>query len=77
VTFLKDTPYKGGLYGSKASGEPPLILAMGVNFAIQSAAKAAREDAGDDDQDRSAQISPLTYEKSQSLCKVFKFTEVR
>eukprot|EP00479_Gromia_sphaerica_P014174 TRINITY_DN8294_c0_g1_i1.p1 TRINITY_DN8294_c0_g1~~TRINITY_DN8294_c0_g1_i1.p1 ORF type:complete len:161 (-),score=19.21 TRINITY_DN8294_c0_g1_i1:64-489(-) len=44
VSFLEKTPLKGGVYGSKATGEPPLLLAMSVNFATQHAILAARKD---------------------------------
>lgn len=69
VSFLPGTPYDKGFYGSKASGEPPYFLAMCVNFAIQRALAAAREDGGTGDH-KSTQLAPLTYEKAQSECKV-------
>lgn len=69
MSFLKGVPFKDGFYGSKASGEPPLILSMGVNFAIQAAVKAAREEGGKGDV-ATSHLTPLTVEKSQSACKV-------
>lgn len=69
VDFLEETPFKQGFYGSKASGEPPLMLAMGVNFAIQHAAKAARAETGKEDSDTN-HLAPMTYEKSSAACEL-------
>ncbi|KAF6033929.1 ry [Bugula neritina] len=48
VTLLKDVPNVKAVYSSKAVGEPPLFLSASAFFAIKSAVKAARAEAGED-----------------------------
>ncbi|CAH1790691.1 unnamed protein product [Owenia fusiformis] len=46
VTLLKDSPNPKAVYSSKAIGEPPLILASTVFYAIKHAITSARADTG-------------------------------
>jgi len=46
VEFVQDLPYSKGILSSKASGEPPLVLATSVFAALKHAILAAREDRG-------------------------------
>lgn len=46
VEFLQNRPFAKGVLSSKASGEPPLVLATSVFVALKHAIAAAREDAG-------------------------------
>lgn len=48
VAFLKDSPFPKGVLSSKASGEPPLVLAASVAMAARQAALAARKHMGAD-----------------------------
>lgn len=41
--LLQDSPNKKGVMGSKASGEPSLLLTTSVLYALRNAVKAARE----------------------------------
>jgi xanthine dehydrogenase large subunit len=40
VSFLADSPEYGAVYGSKAVGEPPLMLAFSVREALRDAVAA-------------------------------------
>lgn len=46
ITLMKDMPNNAGILGSKATGEPCLILANSIYFAVNMAVFAARRDAG-------------------------------
>jgi len=46
ISLLRDTPFDKGIYGSKSSGEPPLVLATSVMMAVRQAVHSARADAG-------------------------------
>jgi len=46
VEFLKDSPYPGGVFRSKAVGEPPLILAYSLMAATRKAIAASRVERG-------------------------------
>jgi len=46
VEFLENKEFKKGVLSSKASGEPPLVLATSVLMAVRYAISAARKDAG-------------------------------
>ena len=45
TTLLKDVKNPTGFHGSKAVGEPPLLMATSVFMAIKEAVKASRKDA--------------------------------
>jgi xanthine dehydrogenase large subunit len=47
VNFLKNAPQKGVVFGSKAVGEPPLMLAISVREAIRDAIAAFGEPGGE------------------------------
>ncbi|CAG7835136.1 unnamed protein product [Allacma fusca] len=46
IVIMRNAPNPLGVLRSKATGEPPLCLAVAVLFAIKNAIKAARSDAG-------------------------------
>lgn len=46
VSLLQDTNFEKGVLSSKASGEPPLVLATSVCMALRMAIASARADAG-------------------------------
>jgi xanthine dehydrogenase molybdopterin-binding subunit B len=48
VEFVKDSNYPRGVKGSKASGEPPLLLAYSIFGATKVATKAPRLERGGD-----------------------------
>ena len=48
VEFVKDSNYPRGVKGSKASGEPPLLLAYSIFGATKMAIKASRVERGKD-----------------------------
>ncbi len=64
LTDLPLDPY--GIQSSKSTGEPPLVLASSVFFAIKHAVHAAREDAGVEDWFELP--SPATVEQIQLAC---------
>jgi len=70
VTFLKNTPNQANMavLSSKASGEPPYMLAASAFFALKNAIRAARADIKDDSD--FILDSPATVEKIQLACKV-------
>ncbi|KAL3874743.1 hypothetical protein ACJMK2_037714, partial [Sinanodonta woodiana] len=72
VTLLKGSVNKKAVYSSKAVGEPPLVLAASVFFAVKDAILAARADAGYGDNFRLD--SPATPERVRMACKD-QFTE--
>ncbi|BDA47143.1 Xanthine dehydrogenase/oxidase [Coccomyxa sp. Obi] len=47
ATFLKDSPNLRGIMGSKASGEPSLLLSVSILHAMRTAVKAARAELSD------------------------------
>jgi xanthine dehydrogenase/oxidase len=57
-----------GIRSAKSTGEPPLVLASSVFFAIKHAILAARQDAGSSDWFELE--SPATVERIQSACLV-------
>eukprot|EP01137_Pigoraptor_chileana_P023873 Opistho-2@90910 len=67
VELLKDSPFPKGILRSKASGEPPLILATTVLLAVQHAVAAARADAGQPPV-FVPQNTPLTIDVIQQSC---------
>jgi len=46
VELLQDTKFEPGVLSSKATGEPPLVLAASVILAVRQAIASARKDAG-------------------------------
>lgn len=67
VSLLKGAPNPRAVYSSKAVGEPPLLLASSVYFAIRDAINAAREEIGKDDYYRLD--APATPAKIRLLCE--------
>ncbi|BFZ15561.1 hypothetical protein BsWGS_18600 [Bradybaena similaris] len=64
--FLKNAPNPLGVLGSKAVGEPPLVMAAAAVFAIKHAVEAARAEIN---QDTFFPLNtPATVEAVQSLC---------
>lgn len=59
VVFLEDADNPSAILGSKGIGEPPLMYGIGSYFAIRSAARQFRSDAGDGD----LLDAPLTPER--------------
>ena len=46
VTLLKNARNPNGVHSSKATGEPGLLMAISVLFALRNALESARQDAG-------------------------------
>jgi len=46
VELIQNEKFEKGILSSKASGEPPLVLAISVAMAVRVAIQSAREDAG-------------------------------
>ncbi len=46
VCRLQDSPNRRGVMGSKASGEPSLLLSVSILHALRAAVKAARQEVG-------------------------------
>jgi len=69
VDLYQDSQFDKGILSSKASGEPPLILASSVGCAIRQAILAARKDAGKEDEWIELD-TPFTVEKIQQACAV-------
>jgi len=46
VSLLKNAPFDKGIMNSKASGEPPMVLATSIPMAVRQAIASARKDAG-------------------------------
>ena len=67
VNFLHDAPFKKGFMSSKASGEPPLVLANSVGFALRQAIRAARLENGLPDEFFILN-TPLTVDAIQKYC---------
>jgi xanthine dehydrogenase molybdopterin-binding subunit B len=70
VEFLQDRPFTHGVLSSKASGEPPLVLATSVFVAVRHAVAAAREASGLDgpfDFNSPATVSAVAVACGQSL----------
>lgn len=67
VSLLRGAPNPRAVYSSKAVGEPPLLLASSVYFAIRDAIHAARREVGRDDYFRLD--SPATPAKIRMLCE--------
>eukprot|EP00742_Colponemidia_sp_Colp-10_P006408 GILJ01006866.1.p1 GENE.GILJ01006866.1~~GILJ01006866.1.p1 ORF type:complete len:1354 (+),score=235.07 GILJ01006866.1:130-4062(+) len=68
VTLLNDTPNPSGILRSKASAEPPVMLAFSVLFAIKNAIAAARQESG-----LNGPFNldvPATPKRIQQACKV-------
>jgi len=55
--FIEDAQYEGGMFGSKAIGEPPFMYGIGTFFALVEAMRAFRPDLPDQ------HILPLTAER--------------
>ncbi|XP_070578679.1 xanthine dehydrogenase/oxidase-like [Ptychodera flava] len=72
VSLLSNAPNKRAIYSSKAVGEPPLMLATSVFFAIKDAIASARTDSGITGTFRLD--SPATAEAIRMACKD-QFTE--
>ena len=68
VSLLKGSSNPKAVYSSKGIGEPPLLLASSVFFAIRQAIKAARKDAGLEN--KYFQLdSPLSAERIRMACE--------
>uniref|UniRef100_A0A8D8Y3K1 xanthine dehydrogenase n=1 Tax=Cacopsylla melanoneura TaxID=428564 RepID=A0A8D8Y3K1_9HEMI len=67
VSLLKGAPNPRAVYSSKAVGEPPLLLASSVYFAIRDAIDAARRESGKEDYYRLD--TPATPAKIRLLCE--------
>ncbi|XP_048248710.1 indole-3-acetaldehyde oxidase-like isoform X1 [Haliotis rufescens] len=69
ISLLPDSPCPQGVRGSKAVGEPPIMLSTGVFFALKHAVGAARLDlTGDSKYQESA--APMTVERAHQGCGV-------
>ncbi|XP_019858733.1 PREDICTED: xanthine dehydrogenase/oxidase-like [Amphimedon queenslandica] len=68
VELLKNAPNPLGILGSKAVGEPPLLMSSGVLFALKRAVESARHDAGNSDP--FILNAPATVEATQQACLV-------
>ena len=44
MSHLQDSPNRRGVMGSKASGEPSLLLSVSILHALRAAVKAARQE---------------------------------
>uniref|UniRef100_A0A1X7SDN0 Aldehyde oxidase/xanthine dehydrogenase second molybdopterin binding domain-containing protein n=1 Tax=Amphimedon queenslandica TaxID=400682 RepID=A0A1X7SDN0_AMPQE len=66
--LLKNAPNPLGILGSKAVGEPPLLMSSGVLFALKRAVESARRDAGNSDP--FILNAPATVEATQQVCLV-------
>ena len=68
VALLKGSSNPKAVYSSKGIGEPPLLLASSVFFAVRQAIKAARKDAGFEK--KYFQLdSPLSAERIRMACE--------
>ena len=68
VEFLKDSAFPYGVKNSKATGEPPLLLASSIFCAIREAIKSSRVERG-----KSAEFQldvPASVDRVQSACEV-------
>ena len=68
VELLSGSPFPRGFLSSKASGEPPLVLANSVAFAIRDAVTSARKDIGLNE--FFPLDTPITPDKLQFACGV-------
>jgi xanthine dehydrogenase/oxidase len=68
ITFLKNNPNPNAILGSKAIGEPPIILSNSIYFAIKNAIAAARLDKGIDEHFKLD--LPSTVDKISSACMI-------
>ncbi|XP_038627943.1 xanthine dehydrogenase/oxidase-like [Tachyglossus aculeatus] len=69
VSLLRDNPNKKAIFASKAVGEPPLLLAASVFFAIKDAICAARAQQSERQLDLLFQLdSPATPERIRNAC---------
>ena len=62
TTFYNSGNNPYGVMGSKATGEPSVLMGVGVMFAIRAALKSARIDAGFDEKkwfDLSKRVIPI------------------
>uniref|UniRef100_A0A6I8P479 xanthine dehydrogenase n=1 Tax=Ornithorhynchus anatinus TaxID=9258 RepID=A0A6I8P479_ORNAN len=74
VSLLRDNPNRKAIFASKAVGEPPLLLAASVFFAIKDAICAARAQQSERQLDLIFQLdSPATPERIRNAC-VDKFS---
>eukprot|EP00013_Stygamoeba_regulata_P024409 CAMPEP_0177646408 /NCGR_PEP_ID=MMETSP0447-20121125/9759_1 /TAXON_ID=0 /ORGANISM="Stygamoeba regulata, Strain BSH-02190019" /LENGTH=1301 /DNA_ID=CAMNT_0019148941 /DNA_START=93 /DNA_END=3998 /DNA_ORIENTATION=+ len=66
IDMLKDSPFDKGVLSSKASGEPPLVLAVSAAMAARMAIASARADA--DHPEFFSMPLPITVDTIQQLC---------
>ena len=66
VELLSNAPYEKGFLSSKASGEPPLVLANSAGLALRDAIRAAREE--NDLQDFFILNIPMTPDRILEAC---------
>jgi len=69
VDLHQNSTFDKGILSSKASGEPPLVLAGSVGCAIRQAILSARKDAGKEDEWIELD-SPFTVDRIQLACAV-------
>lgn len=75
VSLLRGSPNPRAVYSSKGVGEPPLILAASVFYAIKDAVTSARGDAGLDGVFRLD--SPATAERIRMACPDFITSKIK
>jgi xanthine dehydrogenase molybdopterin-binding subunit B len=66
IDMMQDSPFNKGVLSSKASGEPPLVLAVSGAMAARMAIASARSDAGD--REFFSMPLPITVDVIQQLC---------
>jgi xanthine dehydrogenase/oxidase len=75
VTFLENKPNHIGILGSKACGEPPLVMSNSIIFAVKEAIKAAREDRGS--MDYFKLDAPATVDCVQEACLLNPYNDFK
>ncbi|CAL8080403.1 unnamed protein product [Orchesella dallaii] len=75
ISMLRGAPNPKAVYSSKGIGEPPLLLASSIFFAIKEAIKAARKEVGLSPSFRLD--APATVEKIRLACEDEKVARVK
>ncbi|XP_050394780.1 uncharacterized protein LOC126812430 isoform X2 [Patella vulgata] len=68
IHLLSDAPNPVGIKGSKAAGEPPIVLSTGSLFAIKQAVNSFNDE--NNSMEFSPTVAPLTVEKVQQSCAI-------
>lgn len=68
IKFIENKPNPLGVLGSKATGEPPLILSNSVLFAVRAAIEASRKEKGLNGHFKLD--LPATIDKVQQACLI-------